>query len=176
MKQSLIAVIAVTGCFAAASASGETLDVTWTFTQGGTTHVEATWQQDSAPTPHFSLSGDGTSIPVFNFVSTAFPPRSDVAYYIPSGPNSGVMFSTSFGGGLQLLGSEQIFTGSVTAPIFASGAFTGMIKGSGPLEFPSTLTFSAVPEPSTWGMMMIGFAGLAFVGYRRAKKSGPLCA
>jgi probable HAF family extracellular repeat protein len=26
-----------------------------------------------------------------------------------------------------------------------------------------------VPEPSTWTMMLIGFAGLAFAGYRRAK-------
>jgi hypothetical protein len=26
-----------------------------------------------------------------------------------------------------------------------------------------------VPEPSTWAMMLIGFAGLALAGYRRAK-------
>jgi PEP-CTERM motif len=25
----------------------------------------------------------------------------------------------------------------------------------------------AVPEPSTWAMMLVGFAGLGFVGYRR---------
>jgi len=31
---------------------------------------------------------------------------------------------------------------------------------------------SAVPEPSTWAMMLIGFAGLGFAGYRSAKKSG----
>ena len=28
----------------------------------------------------------------------------------------------------------------------------------------------SVPEPSTWAMMLIGFATLAFVGYRRQKK------
>jgi hypothetical protein len=26
-----------------------------------------------------------------------------------------------------------------------------------------------IPEPSTWVMMLLGFAGLAFAGYRRAK-------
>jgi hypothetical protein len=26
---------------------------------------------------------------------------------------------------------------------------------------------SVVPEPSTWAMMLVGFAGLAFAGYRR---------
>jgi hypothetical protein len=29
----------------------------------------------------------------------------------------------------------------------------------------------AVPEPSTWAMMLIGFAGLGYAGYRRARES-----
>ena len=29
------------------------------------------------------------------------------------------------------------------------------------------LTLAAVPEPSTWAMMLIGFAGLSYAGYRR---------
>jgi hypothetical protein len=29
----------------------------------------------------------------------------------------------------------------------------------------------AVPEPATWAMMGIGFAGLAFAGYRRRRKA-----
>jgi hypothetical protein len=29
-----------------------------------------------------------------------------------------------------------------------------------------------IPEPSTWAMMLIGFAGLGFVGYRRARTAG----
>jgi hypothetical protein len=31
---------------------------------------------------------------------------------------------------------------------------------------------SGVPEPSTWAMMLLGFAGLGFAGYRRAKSGG----
>jgi hypothetical protein len=30
-------------------------------------------------------------------------------------------------------------------------------------------TSSSVPEPSTWAMLLIGFAGLGFAGYRKAK-------
>lgn len=30
---------------------------------------------------------------------------------------------------------------------------------------------AGVPEPSTWAMMMLGFAGLGFAGYRRANKA-----
>jgi PEP-CTERM motif len=33
-----------------------------------------------------------------------------------------------------------------------------------------------VPEPSTWAMMALGFAGLAFAGYRRSRMSGTLAA
>ncbi len=35
---------------------------------------------------------------------------------------------------------------------------------------------SAVPEPSTWAMMLAGFAGLGFAGYRRKTKNAALLA
>jgi hypothetical protein len=34
----------------------------------------------------------------------------------------------------------------------------------------------AVPEPSTWAMMALGFAGLGFAGYRRTRKETPAVA
>jgi hypothetical protein len=30
----------------------------------------------------------------------------------------------------------------------------------------------AVPEPSTWAMMILGFAGVSFMAYRRSRKEG----
>jgi hypothetical protein len=33
-----------------------------------------------------------------------------------------------------------------------------------------SLTGAVIPEPSTWAMMLLGFAGLGFVGYRRARR------
>lgn len=32
---------------------------------------------------------------------------------------------------------------------------------------------AAVPEPSTWAMMILGFAGVGFLAYRRNKQGGP---
>jgi hypothetical protein len=34
------------------------------------------------------------------------------------------------------------------------------------------LTITAVPEPSTWTMMILGFAGIGFMAYRRKSGSG----
>jgi hypothetical protein len=33
---------------------------------------------------------------------------------------------------------------------------------------------AAVPEPSTWAMMVLGFAGLGFLSYRRGRRNGGL--
>ena len=32
------------------------------------------------------------------------------------------------------------------------------------------VSLTAVPEPSTWAMMILGFAGLGFAGYRKTKR------
>ena len=43
------------------------------------------------------------------------------------------------------------------------------ITGQGPFNAAFSLTGTMVPEPSTWAMMLIGFAGLGFMAYRRKR-------
>jgi hypothetical protein len=38
------------------------------------------------------------------------------------------------------------------------------ITGQGPFNAAFSLSGSTVPEPSTWAMMLLGFAGLGFAG------------
>ena len=41
----------------------------------------------------------------------------------------------------------------------------------GTREIAGTGSISGVPEPSTWAMMLLGFAGLGFAGYRASRKA-----
>jgi hypothetical protein len=43
---------------------------------------------------------------------------------------------------------------------------------SGPQVIGEAVRIAAVPEPSTWAMMILGFCGLGFMAYRR-KQNGP---
>jgi PEP-CTERM motif len=47
--------------------------------------------------------------------------------------------------------------------------YTLVADGSGGFGFDLAVG-GAVPEPSTWAMMLLGFAGLGYAGYRRAKE------
>jgi hypothetical protein len=73
--------------------------------------------------------------------------------------------------GPQYLGTG--FAGLLTFAISETGADVGL--GSQDLRGRATYDFTPavpiVPEPSTWAMMLLGFAGLGFAGYRRALRT-----
>ena len=50
------------------------------------------------------------------------------------------------------------------------------LPGTGLSAFPPAIHLVAVPEPSTWAMMLIGFAGLGFAGYRTSRKAVSIAA
>jgi hypothetical protein len=45
---------------------------------------------------------------------------------------------------------------------------TGIDSGS---QFQFTLVSGAAPEPSTWAMMLLGYGGLGYAGYRKLKQA-----
>ncbi len=52
----------------------------------------------------------------------------------------------------------------------------GSASGSASATFDFTIAPTAAPEPATWATLLLGFAGLGFVGYRKSRKSAPLSA
>ncbi len=56
--------------------------------------------------------------------------------------------------------------GPLPGTMFLGGTADG-INDAGEVVGYNVLAF---PEPSTWAMMLLGFAGLAFAGYRRSER------
>jgi hypothetical protein len=68
--------------------------------------------------------------------------------------------------------SEFTFAVVVGPDIFeGSSAITSLVQRDNSTTFDFNGTFpSSVPEPSTWAMMLIGFAGIGAMAYRRKSK------
>lgn len=81
------------------------------------------------------------------------------------------LYSLSLYGNLAAGSAGNLGGGTVTISAFLDPTFT--VVGDNAKAY--TLNFSplvgndvgAVPEPSTWAMMILGFAGLGFMAYRR---------
>jgi hypothetical protein len=87
------------------------------------------------------------------------------------GPTSAVAWSVA---------SDATGTG-VAGEFWAStpGGFPSVIANSDanpPYQMLVSVTTPSVPEPSTWAMLILGFAGLGFVGYRFPPKAKPFSA
>jgi hypothetical protein len=143
------------GILASGAAQAEVLDVT--VVENGATF--ASWTQSSTPVVNNSIAGliteVETSIGVVDFFNVAF---SGGGLEAPSGGN----FIGQTG---------QMYSGSEASPVFGVGSFSGFDQDD---ETFATVTFTAAaaaPELSTWAMMLTGFAGLGFVGYRSSRKS-----
>jgi len=105
---------------------------------------------------------------------------ADNLFFYPTQPYvsfGGISFTTVGGGDFNLgLGGSgpfgYLFNASALNP--SGNAQVNTLAGSTSLsEFTVT---EAVPEPSTWAMMILGFAGIGYMTYRRRKQSTALSA
>jgi PEP-CTERM motif len=96
--------------------------------------------------------------------------QSDITFTAPAGMGSSLI------GGLSCLG----FPSSCQLPTALAlvGGGDLVLEGAGDgsvFNVTDAATFAATtmstPEPSTWAMMLFGFAGLGYAGYRRAKET-----
>jgi PEP-CTERM motif len=68
----------------------------------------------------------------------------------------------------QLSGNgPDLFTGNPRDPIFTLGSFNLANPFFRQNDVLTVSAVAAVPEPSTWAMMILGFAGVGFMAYRR---------
>lgn len=90
---------------------------------------------------------------------------------------SNFVFSTSNSPGT--LGASTYFyviqpwynSGDSLAAQYAFGNYSGYLNLYNGQYVPANFSVTAVPEASTWAMLLAGFAGLGFLGYRRNKSA-----
>jgi hypothetical protein len=80
--------------------------------------------------------------------------------FIIGSPTGGGLFA---GDNIAFVGDLSIAGGVSNCNPTSTTACTGDVG--------SSLVATGVPEPSTWAMMLLGFLGLGFAGYRRVNKS-----
>jgi hypothetical protein len=150
------------------------------------------------PSRDFRESGLGENnsppgTPCTNNVCEIDPPFG-VAVVASGSPMDGAIISV-----LEESSSFNFFTGPSIASLSFFGSFQiGDTPCAGPAGTVCTISFpdaaaigveatgfdvilnavstSAVPEPSTWAMLLLGFAGLGFAGYRKARQTRALAA
>jgi hypothetical protein len=131
--------------------------------------IDASWTQPSTPSPLAAISGDFTDIAVNNGVYAFGVPGSltpgafsDVDYY--NAASSGPLGPGGFEAGPIGDFGPQLYSGAEAAPVFAPGTYA-LSQG--------TLSVTAVPEPATWSLMLVGFGALGVVlrSRRRASES-----
>ena len=109
--------------------------------------------------------GPGSSAFISNFIgeivmgTPATPGTIEVGPELATSPCGAVTNCQSLGGQVTLATGDYFleFTGDAGATASYGG---GTVN-----------TVAAVPEPSTWAMMIIGFAGVVFMGMRKRRES-----
>jgi hypothetical protein len=129
-------------------------------------------------------TGDGGSINGLLFQSGVNPPAKGT-YTAPSSGNAwnydNVIFPSNPG---QLVDNSGVLFSFGTSPSNVGNFYTANGLYYFSVDRPQTLynpgdqiliggITAAVPEPSTWAMMILGFAGLGFMAYRRKGNSLP---
>ena len=121
----------------------------------------------------FYTGGDSPQTCSIPSPPSLLPPGNYGGYF----DNYGVMFVLANGDVVDLysngdIQATQLGAEPVTLPPY--GVVVD-VDGVPHYDYAGGLTLS-VPEPSTWAMMVLGFAGLGFAGYRKARKVAAIAA
>ena len=92
-----------------------------------------------------------------------FVTAADAAYF------SGFDLVSCSGG---ISGDQDVFDQILDPNLFSFELIDNRTVLQATLNETLAITTSAVPDPSTWAMMLMGFAGVGYAAYRRSAKSG----
>lgn len=189
IKSIALATVLALGTVCAANASVTLSDTAVSgtdanYTSGGVNLVSYSNGAYSPATGWVSTTADGGSVGNVTVVTTF---TSDGAYNVSGNwgvDNSGSLYLVNAAAQTETL----LSTISYGYPAFQIPTAFSFTVGAGTYELEFLLNnaegpfalrvgevaVSAVPEPSTWAMMLLGFCGLGFVTYRRGRNAANL--
>jgi PEP-CTERM motif len=85
------------------------------------------------------------------------------------------VFAAAYTSGTSLSGTDTFDSTSLALLGLTDGTYT-YTWGTGNHADSLTINIGAVPEPSTWAMMILGFAAVSFVAYHRKSKPALMAA
>jgi hypothetical protein len=154
-------------------------EVQFTITGGDRT---ATFELPLSPTPTFGIPGVFFSILSVSAVIGGSPTTLSNLTFWDAGLGGGFVADSLFNF------SGQFYTGSESSPTFLPGVYTSLLNADTNQidtvtvkELPTTVSDPppvigapdpppiAVPELSTWAMLLLGFLSLGYAGYRKTR-------
>jgi PEP-CTERM motif len=182
------------------SASGpggtvSSLVIDTTFNTDDSVSFDATYTSAARIVLTLTLNGSGdyfigpepSGVTITNDTSASFPLFHALLVGAPTGVtfNEASWFPDVFSGGAGFIPS--IFNATEVTFFGPPGIGAGdssvlnlgilipdSVTGSQTFEVVLTPSVASVPEPSTWAMMLLGFVGLGYAGYRASRKSAAL--
>ncbi|MGB8606808.1 MAG: PEPxxWA-CTERM sorting domain-containing protein [Bradyrhizobium sp.] len=128
-----------------------------------------------------TLGNGASGVSAFGNMSLSIAGDAYVTFFLITGTYSGPIGTITHDDGATLALNGGIVVDSPNETAAITDNFTN--PGGAPVPFvldyvsangaPSVLVVTAVPEPSTWALMILGFAGVGFMAYRR-KNHGSL--
>jgi hypothetical protein len=142
----------------------------------------ATFELPLSPTPTFGIPGFFFSILSVSAVVGGSPTTISNLTFWDEGLGGGFVADSLFNF------SGQFYTGSESSPTFLAGVYTSLLNAETNQidtvtvkELPTTVSDPppvigtpdppaiAVPELSTWAMLLLGFLSLGYAGYRKTR-------
>jgi hypothetical protein len=120
----------------------------------------------------FSGTANSTSTDLAAFLDVTTASNLQEEFFLGSGAQVGPgSFSISANGtdSADLSKFEGSGTQALVFDFFVAGGAVTMSGQSGTLTYDFTPAVAAVPEPSTWAMMTLGFGLMGFLGYRKTR-------
>jgi hypothetical protein len=120
------------------------------------------------------IQGESNGVGSNEFFYSFFDPSVDMTLFLTGTPSGNRTIPLVTNGSFDGPGFGFAYVSANCAGVTVCTQFSvGVTPGAsifGPVDIFTTVASGAVPEPSTWAMLLAGFAGLGFVGYRAKRK------